>query len=211
MTDVNKTNSQVDGEQSEVVVIDGVEYTKEELIEMRNGYMRQNDYTKKTQALAEEKKALKSNEANQQVDATLNSQPDANQGNIEMTKMYLDVKMQQLKDIHGESFDEVAVLTKATEMLKKGIAPTDIDFDFIAKGLSNTVNNDAATREAIKKEIMAEMKANGVDTSSVINSGDHAGEVQDGTYGLSPQELNYCAKSGEDPAKYAEWKKRLKR
>lgn len=207
MAKIKEVDSSVDGEQPVVVVLD--DGTEVNLSDIDGGFMRQKDYTKKTQSLADQKKALEQTEANQQVDTVVNSQPDANSNNTEMTKMYLDMKMTELKNIHGEGFDEVAVLKKAADMLGKGISPTDIDFDFIAKGLRNNSTDEVALREQIKNEILAELKGNNVDTSSVISSMD--GQViPDETYGLSREELQYCAKTGENPKDYAEWKTKLR-
>jgi|LGOV01.1.fsa_nt_gb hypothetical protein len=208
MTVENKTNSQVDGEQSDLVELpDGTTVSVDELM---NGYMRQSDYTKKTQALAQEKQALSVTNANQQVDESLNSDPERSNENVEMTKMFLDMKMAQLKVIHGESFDEVAVLNKASDMLNKGIKPTDIDFDFIARGLSTS--NDTDDLEAkIRAKLIAEMNNVGVDTSSIISGADTGGDVEDGTFGLSPDELEYCRKTGEKPEIYSKWKFRKNR
>ena len=211
MAKIKKVESQVDGEQPTIIVLD--DGTEVNLEEIDGGFMRQSDYTKKTQALADQKKALETAQVNQQVDTTINSQPEATNGNADMTKMYLDMKMNQLKIAYGESFDEVAVLNKAVDMLKKGVSPADIDFDFIARGLMNTDNNTNvdSLREQIRKEEIAKLKQQGVDTSSIIASGDTGNVIDDGTFGLSPDELNYCRATGEDPEDYAKWKKRLGR
>ena len=197
----------VDGTEQPVIVVldDGTEVN---LSELDGGFMRQKDYTQKTQALAVEKQALETADANHQVNTSLNSQPDVNKSNVEIEKMYLDMKMEKLKDLHGDSFDEVAVLKKAASMLKSGVKPTDIDFDFIARGLQT--NNADETKEAMRKEIIAEMVKSGVDTSSIISSGDNGGAIDDGTFGLTPDELKYCAKTDEDPKTYAKWKNRKK-
>jgi len=207
--EVNKANSQVDSEQSNLVELpDGTKVTVDELL---SGYMRQSDYTKKTQALADEKKALESTKVNQQVDSTLNSNPEKS-NEAEVTKMFLDMKMDQLRNKYGESFDEVAVLRKAAQMLENGMKPTNIDFDFIARGLLNNNDNAADLEAKIRQKVLAEMSQSGVDTSSII-SGNGSGDINidDGTYGLTPEELDYCRKTGEDPKIYAEWKEKLGR
>jgi hypothetical protein len=208
MAKIKEVDSSVDGEQPVIVVLD--DGTEVNLSDIDGGFMRQKDYTKKTQSLADQKKALEQAEANQQVNTAVNSQPDVNDNSAEVTKMYLGMKMTELKNIHGEGFDEVAVLNKAADMLSKGISPTDIDFNFIAKGLQNNSTNEVALREQIKNEILAELKGNNVDTSSVISSMDSS-TLTDETYGLSQVELNYCTSTGEDPKVYAEWLAKLKR
>ena len=210
MAKIKKVESQDGGEELFVVVLD--DGTEVKLEDIDGGFMRQSNYTQKTQALAEEKRALETANVNRQVDQSLNQQAQADSGNnSDMTKMYLDLKMGELSNKYGESFDEVAVLQKAASMLSKGISPTDIDFDFIARGLQNTVNDTDSLRAAMRKEIMAEMQQSGIDTSSIISSGDNGTTIQDGTFGLSPEELNYCRATGENPKEYAEWKKKLGR
>lgn len=209
MAELKKVNSEDGTEQSQVIVLkDGTEIT---LDEIDNGYMRQSDYSRKTQALAEEKRALETANVNHQVNQSLETQPDANKANTDTTKMYLDMKMERLKDVHGESFDEVAVLKKAAQMLNSGVSPTDIDFDFIARGLQKNDTDTNALKEAMRKEIMAEMQQKGIDTSSIISSGDPGQVIEDGTYGLNPSELEFCRKSGEDPKTYAKWKSKRNR
>ena len=91
MAKIKKVESQVDGEQPTIIVLD--DGTEVNLEEIDGGFMRQSDYTKKTQALADQKKALETAQVNQQVDTTINSQPEATNGNADMTVKNITEKL----------------------------------------------------------------------------------------------------------------------
>lgn len=202
MAKLKKTDSQVDGEQPVIVLEDGTEVA---LSDIESGYLRQSDYTRKTQALAAEKQALDVAKANQQVNDAANSNPDLSNEQVEMTKMYLDMQMNQLQTKYGDKFDEVGVLQKAQTLLNSGINPTDISFEDIHKALSFEHKTPEDLEASIREKVIAELQAQSIDTSSIISGAD--GDISGpANFGLSPQELQFCAKSGEDPETYAKWK-----
>lgn len=59
-TDADETEEAEEDEESEFIELDGSEITLDQIRELQKGGMREQDYTKKTQALAEQRKALDS-------------------------------------------------------------------------------------------------------------------------------------------------------
>jgi len=202
MAKVKNVESQVDGEQSQVIVLD--DGTEVSLSDLDGGFMRQSDYTTKTQALAEQRKTLEQANASQQAHEAIDSQAQGNDGSAKVEKMYLDMQMQNMKNVYGDEFDEVAVLNKAQSMLKNGADPTDIDFDFIHRGLTGRAD-ESAMKEQIRKELLAEFAQNDIDTSSIISSMD--GSAGGDPYnGLTKQERDFCDATRTSYADYAKYK-----
>lgn len=201
MAKIKLVDSQDGGEQSQVLVLeDGTEIG---LDEVDGGFLRQSDYTTKTQALAAERKALQSNTANHQVDVVAKSQAQGNNDVANMTKMYLDTKMTIMKNIYGEDFDEVAVLNEAVKQLESGTAAPSIDFDKIHKAMA--YDKIGTLEEKVRAKILKELEAGQIDTSSIISSGDGT-TIKDDKHGLTAQEIAYCRKTGTSLEDYAKYK-----
>lgn len=127
-----------------------------ELKEWKNGYMRQSDYTKKTQELAEQKRGI--------VNETV-TKPSATKNDLErkVEKMHIEMELNKLKGKY-EDFNEITVLDKAIELINKGNTPESIDFDMLYKA-TRTIDEDS-----IRQKILQEINA-GLDTSSLIGNG----------------------------------------
>lgn len=204
--------------------IEGVgEFTADEIKEMKNGSLRQSDYTRKTQELAKQRDELK--EAQELYDYlranphVVNAMYDAdNNPNSIVSKAPLSVESQMLRDVvynqkaietemklndlkqrYGD-IDEVALFEKATEM------HTD-DLEFVYKALSFD-NNRFDERDLIEKaksELRAELESNKGVVSTMISSNSMSQSMHTKT-DLSPEEKRVAAAMGMSYAEYAKWK-----
>lgn len=145
---------------SDKIVIEGLgEFTPAEIKEFKNGYMRQEDYTRKTQEVAQLKRSV------QNVEPVQTSAPQ--HADVELTnrveRMYVDMQMDKMRGKYND-FNEVEVLGKALELMEDGVSADKIDFEFIHKGLRSNINAD---REKIRQEILQEL-AEKTDVSSLM-------------------------------------------
>ena len=127
-----------------------------ELKEWKNGYMRQSDYTRKTQELAEQKKNIVQ-------DVTPQSSAIKNDLERKVEKMHIEMELSKLKGKYDD-FNEITVLDKAIELINKGNTPESIDFDMLYKA-TRVIDEDS-----IRQKILQEINA-GLDTSSLIGNG----------------------------------------
>jgi hypothetical protein len=199
-------------EESTSLTIDGIgEVSFDDIKEWKNGYLRQDDYTRKTQALADEKKKLALSQVTTAPEPAHNSDVASTDPGLakiqqEMSEMYLDIKMRDMRSKYGDSFDEIAVLTKASEMIQAGTPQSVVDFDFIHNGLvgSNSGVDEAGLREQIKKQILSEMQESQVDTSSLIGGG--GDPPVEKNLNLTQEEIAFANRIGMSPEEYASWK-----
>lgn len=206
------------------IEIDGEKYTLDDIKEFRQGYLRQSDYTRKTQELARQRKEneyalelfnyLKANpylvEVLKQQDMGSPMFNVAQQLTPEMQKIQelemhiaqrdLDYEITQLKQKYPD-FDEVKVLQEAE---KRGI--TDLEFVYKALREVEQVDVERIKKEAIeesKKQILAEIEKNKDVTKTVINQGDKPTQAQAIT--LTPAQKRVAQGMGLTEEEYAEW------
>lgn len=194
--------------------------TAEQIKEWKQGYMRQSDYTRKTQELARQRKELDSQTqiAPQPMHQIPIQQPYAQQspafsqniypngqynpqfaqvmGRIdqmeqEFADRQLVQEVERLKRTYPD-FDEVAVLNEA---LARNI--TDIEFVYKA------MRNQDVSREQIKQEILAELAKTKQSTSTIVSSEQNQ---QPQPVELSPSELQVAQAMGLTPEEYIKWK-----
>lgn len=202
--------------------IDGLgELTAEEIKEFKQGYLRQSDYTRKTQETAKEKERLRQAEelfnylnskphlvealkqAEQNPNSVVNTASPDNQLLMQVVydqkSMQLDMKLDALKQQYGE-FDDVALLNKATELR------TD-DLEFVLKGL-RAEEQKPVDIEALKAQLMTEIKSElsankGAVDSTVTTK--QSSPVQQ-TTALTPQEIRVCQRMGMSEAEYLKYR-----
>lgn len=206
------------------IEIDGEKYTLDDIKEFRQGYLRQSDYTRKTQELARQRKEneyalelfnyLKTNpslvEVLKQQDMGSPMFNVAQQLTPEMQKIQelemhiaqrdLDYEITQLKQKYPD-FDEVKVLQEAE---KRGI--TDLEFVYKALREVEQMDVERIKKEAIeesKKQILAEIEKNKDVTKTVINQGDKPTQAQAIT--LTPAQKRVAQGMGLTEEEYAEW------
>ena len=194
-------------------------FTADEIKEMKQGSLRQADYTRKTQELAAQRKesedALKLFEYLRNnphiVDAmkVAEANPNANVPNVpthndamlaevlrNQKAMEADMKMNELKAKYSD-VDEVAIYNKAAEL------KTD-DFEFVYKALNfDKVDMNSAIEQA-KAQLKAELEAN-KNTVSTIVSTKQTSQVQQPT-SLTAEEKRVALNMGISEEEYAKWK-----
>lgn len=178
------------------IVIDGVgEFTPEEIKEFKNGYMRQQDYTRKTQELSEQRKQVQTQQTQTPVDVNKDLER-------KLERMYIDMQIKDMKQKYDD-FDEVQVLSKAVDLIGSGMDVEKVDFDFIYKGLKEpTVKT--VDEQALRQKIIQELSQT-YDTSSLIGGKDIP-PVDFSQRELAPEEERVRIKMGmtkEDWIKYS--------
>lgn len=215
------TTQVVDSEsKAETVEIDGQQVSIDEL---KGGYLRQSDYTRKTQELARSKKELEKAEAvytamhkdaetAQEISERLGIDyvsPEQAQV-VEMQEQYQELLLERdidrLTAKYGE-FDVSEVLQLAYD---KGIPELE-DAYLLVKGTRETTTAQPTTLdiESIKEQIRQELKQelqSTVDTSTTIRTGGSTAPITDDTPQLSAQELKVATAMKMSPNDYAKWK-----
>ena len=201
--------------------IDGLgNVTAEQIKEWKQGYMRQSDYTRKTQELARQRKELENQQQpvqqpygnipqiqpyaqqfpnqNQYVYPNTQFNPQFNQVMARVDQMeqefadrQLVQEVERLKNTYPD-FDEVAVLNEA---LARNI--TDIEFVYKA------MRNQDVSRETIKQEILAELAKTKQSTSTIVSSEQNQ---QPQPVELSNAEMQVAQAMGMTPEEYIKWK-----
>lgn len=204
--------------------IEGVGKVKsDEIREWKLGYMRQSDYTRKTQELAkqrtESKEALelynffKNNpqmaQAVRDGDTTalkqtpiatvLNKDNHYEDVTMRLASIELDNQINTLKTKYPD-FNEVEVLNEADRL---GIA----DLEFIYNGLQGKrlPNLVSEITKRIESQLTEKIRQNGIATQTIISTND---VITDANHGLSDVELTIATKMGLTPEQYAKGKAR---
>lgn len=182
-------------------VIDGEEMTLEQIRELKKGNMRQDDYTRKTQELANQRKEV------EKLKQELESSPEADKVAMKekMSKLEYDLankeletELAHLKEKYPD-FDEVKVLTEANKRKMYD------DLEFIYKATRDidaskqNIDVKKLEEEAIKKykeTLQKELQKDKEKTAGSIIS-DNAGQAPiDYTEMVSEDEKAYCKKRG---------------
>lgn len=196
------------------------DFTLDELKEMRNGSLRQADYTRKTQELARQREQLKDAEnlynylkTNPHLIAALKQaetnpqSPIAQAPTVErqmlqqlmynQKAMETDMKMNDLKSKYGD-VDEIAIYQKAAEL------KTD-DLEFVYKALNYGKQSfDRETLMAeIKEQLKAELEANRNGVSTIVNTNQQTAPIR--TPELSADEKRVASAMGMTEEEYAKW------
>lgn len=210
-------------DQPDTVHIEGFgDYTLDELKEFKNGYLRQSDYTKKTQELARQRE--EANEALEVYEYLRNNphlvnalmQMDNGQVNPVVQKatpenammqqilhnqkaMEIEMKLNDLKSRYGNDVDEVALFQKATEL-----KTDDLEFVYKALQYDNLVAQQSNAVQAAATQMQAEIDANKSAVSTIV--GTNQGAVARPQKSLTDAEKKVAAQMGISEADYLKWK-----
>lgn len=189
------------------------ELTVDEIKEFKQGYMRQSDYTKKTQSIASQRKEhedaleiynyLKQNptiatqlyNGEQVSDGFLGSKMKPKEYEDladKIASMEIDNHIRELKSRYTD-FDEVAVLNRASEL---GVA----DLEFVYKGMQGETVDRTALEKQIREQVMRDIQKNGIATETIISTNDPIANVSSG---LTPQQIAIAEKMGLTQQEYA--------
>lgn len=188
--------SAVQNEEVKKIFVDGLgELTPEEIKEYKQGYMRQQDYTRKTQEIAQIKRTYESKPNDQ-----ITGGQDSAKLEQKLERMYIDIQLDKMKQKYAD-FDEVKVLSKALELMEDGVSADKVDFEFIHKGMRD--QSPSVNEEALRQKIMQEIMDSQVPTSAI--GGMSVPPVTLSVNSLTPQQKQIAAKMGiseEDYIKY---------
>lgn len=187
--------------------IDGEEITLEQIKEWKQNGLRQSDYTKKTQELAQQRKeleALKGDLPEQEEDLTELARIEKLERAL--IDKELDLEITSLK-VKYPDFDEVAVLDECN---KRNV----YDLEFIYKALRTDIPVAQLDVEQLKTQAIEEYKAQ-IASQKQINKEAVAGSIVSSTPGstavdygeeLSHSEKEYCARRGWTHKEYVDMK-----
>ena len=185
--------------------IDGEEFTIDQIKEWKQNGLRQSDYTKKTQELAEQRKQLEAVNDEPYVEPTDSERI----GKLEkdLLDRELDVEIKSLKQKYPD-FDEEKVIA---ECAKRGIYN---DLEFIYKAIREDKTSEPIDMEAYKAQAIADYKAQ-IATQKQTNKEATSGSIVSSTPGqpavdyseqLTFSEREYASKRGWSDKEYVEMK-----
>lgn len=185
--------------------LDGEKITAEQIKEWKQNGLRQSDYTKKTQELAEQRKVLEAKGISIEDTSSSESQRIAKLERDVATRD-LDSEITRLKTLYPD-FDEVKVLNEAQ---RRGIY-NDLDFIYKATREDNSspVNVEELKTQAIEQykiEIALKKQSNNEATSGSIVSSTPAKPIVDYADELTSYERDFAKKRGLTDKEYAEQK-----
>ena len=218
-----QTEEVEDSNQPDTVHIEGFgDYTLDELKEFKNGYLRQSDYTRKTQELARQRE--EANEALEVYEYLRNNphlvnalmQMDNGQVNSVVQKatpenammqqilhtqkaMEIEMKLNDLKSKYGNDIDEVALFQKANQLKTE-----DLEFVYKALQYDNLVAQQASAVQAAATQMQAEIDANKSAVSTIV--GTNQGAVTRPQKSLTDAEKRVAAQMGISESDYLKWK-----
>jgi hypothetical protein len=201
------------------IEIDGIGKVKaEDIKEWKLGYMRQSDYTKKTQEIARQRSEAKDAmeiynylKQNPQIAQALADgdagalkgtpiagkiakNPQLEDVNYRLATIELDAKLTALKSKYPD-FNEVEVLTEADRL---GVS--DLEFVYNAiRGKKVDEMKEALTKQ-IKNELTEKIRKNGIETQTIISPND---TTPSDNYGLTPAQIAIATKMNLTPEQYA--------
>lgn len=227
---VESTDIQTEPEEKDnSVEIEGIgKISVDEIKEWKQGYLRQSDYTKKTQSLASQRQEYEDAvnlynylKANPELATRLQDDSyDGNQQYQQMTEKLnpfyqrletleqqlinqeLDKEINDLKTKYPD-FNEVEILNEAN---KRGV--TDLEFVYKAMSSKNTDDVRKQIEDEVRQQILKELQDNNTSTQTIISNGDKP-PVKN--YNLSPQETsvakNYIEQGVfENIEEYVKWR-----
>lgn len=204
----------------QTVEIDGQQVPIEELTK---GYLRQSDYTRKTQELARERQQ---NQVAKQLYEAISSNPDVAKQIAEQTGIpYVDPQTAQVMELQNkyqdlllekevndlqsryDDFDAKEVLQFAYDNRYENLE--DAYLIMKSKSLASTpapepVDIQSLT-EQIRQQVLAELQSN-VDTGTIIQTGGESAPVRDNTPVLSQQEVKVARSLRMTPEEYVKWR-----
>lgn len=218
-------------------IVDGEEVTLDDIREYRKGYLRQADYTQKTQSVAAQRKEaaqaialfdqLKANPHIAQAVLGSEATPvdvknvftplDPNVQRVSaMEQELFDLKLQrEIDDLQKKypDFEVVEVLNKASEKQMNNLE----DAYKLVKAEKPSVSQEVEVidRDELAKQIRAqvlkELEQEQANTASIISSNDTSASVSDTTPKLTSAELAILPKLGMTEDEYMKWKNPKKR
>ena len=199
--------------------IDGVGKVKvDDIKEWKLGYMRQSDYTRKTQEVAKQRgeakdamevytflkenpqvaQALADGDVNAlkgtPISSKFKTNPQLEDVNFRLASMELDNKLTTLKAKYPD-FNEVDVLTEADKL-----GTPDLELVFNAMRGRKVDDMKATLTKQIENELTEKIRKNGINTQTIISPNDATANTN---HGLTPEQLAVAKKMRLTPEQYA--------
>ena len=198
------------------------DFTVDELNEFRNGYLRQSDYTRKTQELARQREEAQDalelynylRDNPQMVEALMNMDNGANAQTIQRATpenammqqilhtqkaMEIEMRLNELKSKYGNDIDEVALFQKANQM-----QTDDLEFVYKALQYDSLLAEKQQAQQTAANNLQAEIDANKKAVSTIVSP--RQSNVVTQTPTLSADEKRVAALMGLSESDYLKWK-----
>lgn len=198
------------------VTIDGIGELS--IDEIKNGYLRNADYTRKTQELSQLRKqaeqAMKVYESvkqNPDLLSTVSQHVEIPQEN-EFQQKYFDLLVEReietlekkYPDFNSQTALDLVIHKRATNLED---AYKIIKADELAKSQSQPQSIDIETlKQQIRNDLLKELESTNSATQTIITTNDKPAIIPDTTPRLNEAELEFCRKTGTDPGEYAKWR-----
>lgn len=198
------------------------DFTVDELKEFRNGYLRQSDYTRKTQELARQRQEAQDalelydylRDNPQMVEALMKMDNGANAQTIQRATpenammqqiihtqkaMEIEMRLNELKSKYGNDIDEVALFQKANQL-----KTNDLEFVYKALQYDNLLAEKQQAQQTAANSLQAEIDANKKAVSTIVSP--RQSNVVTQTPTLSADEKRVAALMGLSESDYLKWK-----
>ena len=198
------------------------DFTVDELKEFRNGYLRQSDYTRKTQELARQRQEAQDalelydylRDNPQMVEALMKMDNGANTQTIQRATpenammqqiihtqkaMEIEMRLNELKGKYGNDIDEVALFQKANQL-----QTNDLEFVYKALQYDNLLAEKQQAQQTAVNSLQAEIDANKKAVSTIVSP--RQSNVVTQTPTLSADEKRVAALMGLSESDYLKWK-----
>lgn len=198
------------------------DFTVDELKEFKNGYLRQSDYTRKTQELARQRQEAQDalelydylRDNPQMVEALMKMDNGANAQTIQRATpenammqqiihtqkaMEIEMRLNELKSKYGNDIDEVALFQKANQM-----KTNDLEFVYKALQYDNLLAEKQQAQQTAANSLQAEIDANKKAVSTIVSP--RQSNVVTQTPTLSADEKRVAALMGLSESDYLKWK-----
>lgn len=201
----------------QVIEIDGKEVPIDEL---KGGYLRQADYTRKTQELAKQKEQA---QIAQQYYDVINARPeiakqfaenfnlpyvDPEQAKVtDLERKYQDLLLErevELLSVKYPDFNQVEVLKIAHDEKIDKLENAYLLNKARTGGQSTATTDLASMKEQIRQELLQELQSN-VDTGSIIGTGGSAKPITPDVPQLTPAQAKVAKSMGMTPSEYSKW------
>ena len=213
----------VDEPAEDKVHIEGLgDFTIDELKEFRNGYLRQSDYTRKTQELARQRQEAQDalelynylRDNPQMVEALMKMDNGANAQTIQRATpenammqqilhtqkaMEIEMRLNELKSKYGDDIDEVSLFQKANQM-----KTDDLEFVYKALQYDNLLAEKQQAQQTAANTLQSEIAANKKAVSTIVSP--RQSNVVTQTPTLSADEKRVAALMGLSESDYLKWK-----
>lgn len=226
-TKSEEKKEEIETKPPETIEIDGKEVPIDEL---KNGYLRQSDYTKKTQEVTRQRKEaeeairfyeqLKSNPyfAKQVAEQTKTQLPPnldpATAKIMELENKIYDMMLEKEISELTNKYDDFEVKDVLSVAHEKNITNLE-DAYLLAKSRKTSDKKEekvdvSKLKDEIRQELLKELESE-KNTKSIISSSDNGAPKDDGLPKLSKQELKIATHMNMTPEEYAKWRDVKKR